>query len=46
LRTALESLARERGVSAELRCIDGVASAIVPQYARYADLCVLGRDQP
>ena len=46
LRTALESLARERGVSAELRCVDGVASAIVPQHARYADLCILGRDQP
>ena len=46
LRTALESLARERGVAAELRCVDGIASTVVPQHARYADLCVLGRDQP
>src|SRR5262249_28920565 len=46
LRTALEALARERGVAAELRCVDGIASAVVPQHARYTDLCILGRDQP
>jgi nucleotide-binding universal stress UspA family protein len=46
LRATLEALARERRVEAELRCLDGVASTIVPQHARYADLCVLGRDQP
>jgi nucleotide-binding universal stress UspA family protein len=46
LRTALEALAGERGVAAELRCVDGIASSVVPQHARYADLCILGRDQP
>jgi nucleotide-binding universal stress UspA family protein len=37
LRATLEALARERRVEAELRCLDGVASTIVPQHARYAD---------
>jgi nucleotide-binding universal stress UspA family protein len=46
LRATLEALARERRVEAELRCLDGVASTIVPQHARYADLCILGRDEP
>ncbi len=46
LRTTLEALARARGVQAELRSVDGIASAVVPQHARYADLCILGRDQP
>ncbi len=46
LRTALEAQARERGVAAELHCVDGIASIVVPQHARYADLCILGRDQP
>ncbi len=46
LRTTLEMLARARGVQAELRSLDGIASAAVPQHARYADLCILGRDQP
>ena len=31
---------------AELRCVDGVASVVLPQHARYADLCILGHDQP
>lgn len=46
LRSTLAALARERGVNAELRCVDGVAATIVAQYARYADLCILGLDQP
>ena len=46
LRSTLEALTRDHGVQAELRCIDGVASTVVPQYARYADLCILGRDEP
>jgi nucleotide-binding universal stress UspA family protein len=46
LRTALEELSRARGVAADLRCVEGIASAVVPQHARYADLCILGRDQP
>jgi nucleotide-binding universal stress UspA family protein len=29
-----------------LLSIDGSAAAVVPQYARYADLCILGLDEP
>jgi nucleotide-binding universal stress UspA family protein len=46
LRSLLQGLAREHGVESELRAVDGVAATVVPQYARYADLCILGRDQP
>jgi len=46
LRGALAALRRDRGLQAELRVIDGEAAAAVPQYARYADLCVLAPDQP
>jgi nucleotide-binding universal stress UspA family protein len=46
LRSTLVALTRDHGLQAELRSIDGVASTIVPQYARYADLCILGRDEP
>jgi nucleotide-binding universal stress UspA family protein len=46
LQTALEELTHARGIVAELRCVDGIASSIVPQHARYTDLCILGRDQP
>ena len=46
LRSVLAALARERDIEAELRCVNGVAATIVAQYARYADLCVLGLDQP
>jgi nucleotide-binding universal stress UspA family protein len=46
LRSMLDLLARERGVDAELRCVDGVAATVVAQSARYADLCILGPDEP
>jgi nucleotide-binding universal stress UspA family protein len=46
LQSTLAALTRERGLQAELRAIDGVAAVVVPQYARYADLCILGRDEP
>jgi nucleotide-binding universal stress UspA family protein len=46
LRSTLEALTRDRDLVAELRCVDGVASVVVPQHARYADLCILGKDQP
>jgi len=46
LRAALDRLTHSHGVEAELRSIDGVAAEVVPQYARYADLCILGRDEP
>jgi len=44
LRSVLASLERERGIDAELRCVDGVAATVVAQSARYADLCILGPD--
>jgi len=46
LRSTLETLTRKHGLVAELRCVDGVASVVLPQHARYADLCILGHDQP
>lgn len=44
LQSTLEALTRGHDVVAVVRAIKGVASTIVPQYARYADLCILGRD--
>ncbi len=46
LQSKLETLARKHGLMAELRCVDGVASVVLPQHTRYADLCILGQDQP
>jgi nucleotide-binding universal stress UspA family protein len=46
LRQALNEATRDRGVQADLVCIDGTAAVVVPQYARYADLCIVGRDEP
>jgi nucleotide-binding universal stress UspA family protein len=46
LRSALENLGRERGIEIEWRCLEGVASVVVPQHARYAGLCILGQDVP
>ena len=46
LRATLLQLTQDRGVRAELRCIDGIAATVVPQYARYADLCILGQEEP
>ena len=44
LRFELEGLKREFGLEVEWRCLDGVGSAVVPQHARFADLCILGQD--
>jgi nucleotide-binding universal stress UspA family protein len=46
LRSALAAVGREHGLETEWRCVDGVASAVVPQHARYADLCILGQFIP
>lgn len=46
LQASLAAFARERGLGVELRAVDGVAAIVVPQYARYADLCILGHDEP
>ena len=44
LRSALEEIKREYELEIEWRCLDGVGSTIVPQHARFADLCVLSQD--
>jgi hypothetical protein len=46
LRSALIEVMAGRGVCAELLCLDGAAGILVPQYGRYADLCIVGRDEP
>jgi len=46
LRSALESLKREYGVDAKWQSVDGRASVVVPQHARYADLCILSQGTP
>jgi nucleotide-binding universal stress UspA family protein len=45
LGSALAASAQSSTVEAEFRVIDGSASRVVPQQARYADLCILGPDQ-
>jgi nucleotide-binding universal stress UspA family protein len=45
LRSALDGLAGEHGLAAKWLSVDGPAS-VVAQHARYADLCILGRDAP
>jgi len=42
----LTELNRVRGLRAELLGFDGAAANVLPQYARYADLCILGQDVP
>ena len=44
LRSALEDIGRNHGVEVEWRCLDGAASTLVPQHARFADLCILSQD--
>lgn len=46
LRAALSAATRGHGFEVELRSVDGPASFVVPQHARYADLCILGHDRP
>ena len=46
LQATLDELANQRGLRAELLGVDGIAADVVPQYARYADLCILGSDEP
>jgi nucleotide-binding universal stress UspA family protein len=46
LRSTLEEHTRGHGLHAELQTVEGEAAIMVPQHARYADLCILGRDEP
>jgi nucleotide-binding universal stress UspA family protein len=44
LRSALEEIGRKYELEIEWRCLDGVGSIVVPQHARFADLCILSQD--
>ena len=44
LRSALEEIGRADGLEVEWRCLKGEAPALVPQHARFADLCILCQD--
>jgi nucleotide-binding universal stress UspA family protein len=44
LLSALEEIKREYELEIEWRCLDGVGSTLVPQHARFADLCILSQD--
>ena len=46
LQTTLNELTSDRGTQATLLSIDGPAAVAVPQYARYADLCIVGQNEP
>jgi nucleotide-binding universal stress UspA family protein len=44
LRLESEEIRREYELEIEWRCLDGVSSIVVPQHARFADLCILSQD--
>ena len=44
LQSVLDELGREHGFEVEWRCLDGIGSILVPQHARFADLCILSQD--
>lgn len=46
VRLALEALALQHGLEVEWRCVSGVASAVMPQHARFADVCIVGQHVP
>ena len=45
LRTTLDEVIGD-SAQADLLCLDGEAGVLVPQYARYADLCIVDPDEP
>lgn len=44
LQSVLDELKREHGLEVEWRCLDGRGSIVVPQHARFADLCIVSQD--
>jgi nucleotide-binding universal stress UspA family protein len=46
IRALVEAIGREYCIEVEWRCLDGAASTLVPQHARFADLCILSQDVP
>jgi len=45
LQRVFEALRRDFDIEGEWREADGVPSVVVPQHARYADICIVGRDR-
>ena len=43
VRSTIDALGRQQSVEIEWRCVKGPASDLLPQHARYADLCIVGR---
>ena len=43
LRAALEAVRRDDALEVEWRSLDGIGSILVPQQARFADLCILSQ---
>jgi nucleotide-binding universal stress UspA family protein len=41
LQSELDALQREQGMEVDWRSVDGIASKVVPQHARFADLCIV-----
>ena len=46
IRANMEGAANAAGLPFEWRSVEGFAEDIVPVHARYADLCILGQDDP
>jgi nucleotide-binding universal stress UspA family protein len=46
LSESLQVLTKQHGIRSEFLSVDGRAANIVPQYARYADICILGQHEP
>ena len=42
VRSALDALGRQYGLTTEWRSVAGSPSVVAPQHARYADLCIVG----
>jgi nucleotide-binding universal stress UspA family protein len=45
LQATLDEVKIEYDIEVEWRCVDGVGSIVVPQHARFADLCMLSQDE-
>ena len=46
LQATLSELTSDKGIPTDFIDIDGAAAVAVPQYGRYADLCILGQNEP
>jgi nucleotide-binding universal stress UspA family protein len=46
LRATLDEIKSKYSLEVEWRSVNGVGSIVVPQHARFADLCILSQDEP